>query len=443
MLTSCSGPAPGILGRETPTNKSVSDFPGAAKATVRSMGGRLFPAPPGGGVVSGPARRHAVMRIGFILGRGDLDQVAAMLLIAERLTEIRPDWSVYVGTLSAATGDEVARLQAALAAGPRHLRLKPQHMRFGERSDPRAVLREADMLVSLDAVVAADAGRFHGHRRDPGARRHILVSIGADAHDPADIARWEVDHVLVAGKAMRERLIAAGFPADGVATIGSPTLDLPMLGAPFSPADGRPLILYCPHHAPDRSSWPRWGRAILDWIAGQDDYRLILAPDPGLFARRIAWRGPGRLPRLVRPPARRHFEAPNLHIDLSGSMMNMRAYLESADIYLGDAGGQLDDFLARPRPCAFLNAQDARPDEGDPRYSHWRAGHVVDHIGLLGEVLDTTRLWHEDVYRPVQHAMFAERISTSPRPASQRAAAAIAELLEPAAYANQPEMVRV
>src|SRR3546814_2965461 len=46
-----------------------------------------------------------------------------------------------------------------------------------------------------------------------------------------------------------------------------------------------------------------------------------------------------------------------MHIDLGSERSIDMSYTGSADLYLGDVSSQVAEYLYRPRPCVFLNAQ--------------------------------------------------------------------------------------
>src|SRR3546814_13919965 len=63
--------------------------------------------------------------------------------------------------------------------------------------------------------------------------------------------------------------------------------------------------------------------------------------------------------------------------DLLGSERSIdMSYTGSADLYLGDVSSQVAEYLYRPRPCVFLNAQGVDWQE-DPNYRFWSLGPVI------------------------------------------------------------------
>src|SRR3546814_17702316 len=64
---------------------------------------------------------------------------------------------------------------------------------------------------------------------------------------------------------------------------------------------------------------------------------------------------------------------PHMHIDLGSERSIDMSYTGSADLYLGDVSSQVAEYLYRPRPCVFLNAQGVDWQE-DPNYRFWSLG---------------------------------------------------------------------
>ncbi|MEJ0100913.1 MAG: hypothetical protein WDO12_14895 [Pseudomonadota bacterium] len=219
-------------------------------------------------------------------------------------------------------------------------------------------------------------------------RRFIKLAHGSGtlmARD--DIRRRSAWRMPVPSEAEQRQYVQLGFDPGYVPVVGSvkPTFRHRMhRELPFP--EQRPVVLYNPHWQQHRSSWWSWGREIVQQLVAQNRYNVILAPHQRLVE------GDAELPRILADAARHA----HVHSDLDSFAMVDGSYTAAADIYLGDTSSQVIEFLARPRPCLFLN--DRRVDwkaRGD--YVMWQAGEVVE---TLDEVLPAL------ARAPARHAGF-------------------------------------
>lgn len=378
------------------------------------------------------------MRIGFLFNHEGAHQVAHGLPVARALTALRPEAEVTVFVAAGAAEDEARRLAPELSAAGRIVRLRdagplPRAMnRLSGGSIPadrvdRLRLNRA-LLAPLDAIVVPEKTslllRSHFDVTGP-AFIHTRHGAG-DRAVGFDRASAGFDLVLLSGPKIRDRLAEAGLlRPGGHAMVGYPKFDLIADAQPVPPFDnGRPTVLYNPHPAPGLSSWYGMGRAVLDYFAAGDRFNLLFAPHIMLFAKRfnIAL-SPPSLGR-VGPVPRRYDRLPHMRIDPGSRASVDMSYTLACDIYLGDASSQVYEFLARPRPCIFLNPR--RIDwEGDPNFAHWRAGPVVEDIAGLDAAL-AAAMTVPDAYRDVQDEIFRYSFDLDGRPSAERAAAAIA-----------------
>lgn len=139
----------------------------------------------------------------------------------------------------------------------------------------------------------------------------------------------------------------------------------------------RPIILYTPHWQKYRSSWWEWGREIVAMLAAQDRYNVIIAPHQRLVEKDPA----------IREVLAGVAHLPHVHADLDSFAMVDGSYTAAADIYLGDTSSQVLEFLMRPRPCVFLNAQKldwrATDDHG-----FWECGEVIEALADVSAAID-------------------------------------------------------
>ncbi|BBK41122.1 glycerophosphotransferase [Allostella vacuolata] len=281
------------------------------------------------------------------------------------------------------------------------------------------------LLAGFDALVVPE--RTSAYVKELGLPGLKLVHTGHGAGDRERSFNPEIrkyDFVLLSGRKYEERLLAQGLIRPGhYAVAGYSKFDL-LLDRP--PPDGRrlfandrPTVLYAPHFDPRVSSWPKLGPALLEQALARPNYNLIFAPHVRLFDPVRWWK---------RLPFRRFAAAPNILVDLGSDCSVDMTYTNAADVYAGDVSSQVYEFIARPRPCVFLNAH--RADwEKDPFYLCWRGGPVIEDVAAFPAALQTA-LDRFERYRPEQEALFAHTFDLDRRPSAERAADAIVAFLE-------------
>jgi hypothetical protein len=385
-----------------------------------------------------------MIRIGFLFNHDQIHQVAHSLPIALALARSDVPAKIVLIVTSDRLEAEVRRLGGEALSRSRivihRLRIQNPVRRVIARATaaiaPASKLLiygdHADFLASFDMLVVSEKTSLLLKTR-PGFDSLRLVHTRHGAGDRAigfDKASARFDLVLASGHKVRDRLIAeAGVAPDRVRVCGYPKFDLaPASPVPFSGSNGdeRPIVLYNPHVSPHLSSWFAMGRAVLDWFARHEEYRLIFAPHVMLFERRLAFSVdrlrmavPGAIPPHI-------LRAPNIHVDLGSPASTDMTYTRAADLYLGDVSSQVYEFLLQPRPCLFLNAH-SRDWHGDPNYAHWAFGPVITRTGQLGHALSDALANHATQYREIQQRAFAATFDLDDTPSSERAARAIAE----------------
>lgn len=383
------------------------------------------------------------MRIGFLFNHDQIHQIAHSLPIALALAEARPDVEILVATTNAKITAEVIRLigpdrppgLSLVALGINAKLSQSLVTLFGSMLPAAKLLLYGDNLDffrSLDALIVTERTSLILKTRY-GLTRPLMILADHGAGDRAigfGKSTALFDHILAAGPKTCERMVAeAGVDPLRLRITGYSKFDIarPHARLPMQ-ANDRPTVLYNPHVSPHLSSWYRQGRNVLDYFVDNPRFNLIFAPHIMMFERRAALtidRLSVGLPGRIDPKYRL---APNIHIDLGSPASTDMTYTDAADIYLGDVSSQVYEFLRRPRPCVFLNTHSV-PYQGDRNYAHWQAGPVIRSVDNLGRALDAAIADHDQVYRPIQQALFDHTFDLAEEPSSVRAARAITEIL--------------
>ena len=251
-------------------------------------------------------------------------------------------------------------------------------------------------LKRHDALVCLERTTTQLHRM-PGKCPPILhIPHGAGDRAKGFERRLSLfDHVIVAGEKDRARMIEEKLlRPDQISVSGSVKLaGIRRLQAqpPRFFNNNRPIILYNPHFDQSLGSWDIMARALIDRIAADGRYNLIVAPHVRLFedadaATRRRWTD------LVTPD--------HVHIDLGSELSSDMSYTRAADIYIGDVSSQIYEFLSHPRPAIFLNAHHVAWQE-DKNYRMWHFGEVIEQIEDIIPALERAPSLHPG-YAPVQ-----------------------------------------
>ncbi len=239
------------------------------------------------------------------------------------------------------------------------------------------------------------------------------------------------DLVLLPGAKQRDRYLDLGYLRnEQISVVGYPKFDAVKISSAERPrlfSDDKPVVLYNPHPEPHLSSWYSMGLEVLEYFYNSKDYNLIFAPHVMLFLRRIHISSEWFAVRLRRDLPQKYFNCPHIHVDTGSAASLDMTYTLAADIYIGDASSQIYEFLVRPRPCVLLNSHRAKW-HGDPNYTFWNFGPVIDRVADLDTCLRNAESDHAK-YRPIQEEKFKDTFDQQPSPASARAADAIAKFL--------------
>jgi hypothetical protein len=250
--------------------------------------------------------------------------------------------------------------------------------------------------------------------------RFVKTAHGAGSMSArADRRRRSATLTLVPSEAEGDRLVAHGVDPRRVHVIGYVKASFRQrtpAAALF--ADERPILLYAPHWQAHRSSWPAWGKKVVERLAAQRRYNVILAPH-----QRLVETAP-ELRRALEPLA----ALPHVHCDLASFAMVDGSYTAMADIYIGDTSSQVVEFWTDPRPAIFLNPWGDRW-RSDPSFSQWFCGLVVDDPDELMAAIEAAPAVQPD-FAGLQRRFRAAQLGDTGGGAPDRAAALIAGLLE-------------
>lgn len=179
------------------------------------------------------------------------------------------------------------------------------------------------------------------------------------------------DHVMLAGRKDRDRLVEAGFLRAEDCTVTGPVklatvLDNAQARPPLFD-NGRPTILYNPHFSKKLSSIEAFGRKLIAAVAADGRYNLVVAPHVRLAkrwsaAQRRAWEALAIPGQVI--------------VDLGSARCNDMTYTLGADLYVGDVSSQVYEFVVRPRPCLFVDAKGVDWQDS-ANYAMWHFGEVI------------------------------------------------------------------
>jgi CDP-glycerol glycerophosphotransferase (TagB/SpsB family) len=315
-------------------------------------------------------------------------------------------------------------------------RLMPVH-RLARLYWNRKALFNAAMIVSTERTCLTLKRHW---RRRAGPKFAYIPHGSGDRNVAVHPALKDFDLCLVSGQKVVDQLVEAEVTtAAKCRVIGYAKFDILRGREPEKFFDNdRPTFLYNPHFDPFMSSWFDHGPAILQYFYDRpDQYNLIFAPHVMLFVKAVHISLEYKITRR-RPNVDPKFKAaPNIRIDTESERLFDMSYTLSADAYIGDVSSQIYEFLIRPRPCFFVDVHSggsggvsvATESSETPAYDFWRNGPVVTSAQALAEILPDFAAIGER-FRDIQVDRMAYTADTSdPRPASERGAAAIMDVL--------------
>jgi CDP-glycerol glycerophosphotransferase (TagB/SpsB family) len=114
-------------------------------------------------------------------------------------------------------------------------------------------------------------------------------------------------------------------------------------------------------------------------------------------------------------------------VDLGSLRSIDMSYTSTADIYIGDVSSQVYEFLAKPRPCIFLNPHGVSW-RNDPHYACWNLGEVVDDPAQLMAAVRRAQARHAE-FLPAQQQASVRTLGDDWANAPARAAGLIGDFL--------------
>ena len=273
-------------------------------------------------------------------------------------------------------------------------------------------------LWNARAIICAEQTSLWIPTLLPFGWRFIKTSHGVGSMSARDDRRrrsaWRL---LVPSEMERDTYLRRGFPPEKIMVTGYVKSAFQRTSTKPLFANERPTLLYAPHWQRHRSSWWNWGRAVIKMLAEQRDFNVILAPH-----QRLVEHDPG-----VRAVLDAVAMLPHIHTDLDSFALVDGSYPAAADIYLGDTSSQVVEFLARPRPCVFLNSQQldwrATDDHG-----FWECGDVVETFERIESAISESASLHSK-YRDIQERFARQALGVCGPEAPLRAARIILEAI--------------
>lgn len=257
----------------------------------------------------------------------------------------------------------------------------------------------------------------------PLPTRFVKTSHGVGSMSARDDRRRRSPHLtLVPSERERQTYLDRGFEPEQIVATGYVKASFRQRTYQQPPfREERPIVLFAPHWQQHRSSWPQWGQQIIEQLAEQSEYNVIIAPH-----QRLVERAPELQKIMANVAGLSH-----VHCDLDSFATVDGSYTAAADIYLGDTSSQVLEFLMQPRPCVFLNAHNIQWRD-DPSYAQWHCGEVVDRLEEVLPTLARAQSKHSK-YKPDQQMFANSSLGNTSPDAPIQAARHILALLEQSA----------
>lgn len=355
---------------------------------------------------------------------GEMLLVPHLWPIVDALARIRPDLAIDVWISTSAHEQLLGGwLDAHLHANVRLRRAPGFRQQSTQRPGDNPVLpskmpmllRLAPRLWNVPLVICVEQTSLWLPRLFPIPAQFIFTVHGAGPHTNRDSRLPHARYLFVPSAYLTEDHVAHGIPREKIVETGYVKSGFrPSVTSGDIFANTRPVLLYAPHWQRYRSSWWEWGRQIVEMLAAQDRFNVILAPHQRLFEK-----DEGALEYL-----NGYATLPHVHVDSGSFAMVDGSYTKMADLYLGDSSSQIIEYLANPKPCVILDAPAMTWEPEEYR----RCGAVVRTFDDLWPALIAAEQDHAG-YRDYQHAFAREALGDAGEDAPMRAAQAILDLL--------------
>ncbi len=236
-----------------------------------------------------------------------------------------------------------------------------------------------------------------------------------------DPALSEYDFLLVPGELYKQRLQDENVTdSKKIKIIGYPKFDLQLDSDVELFNNSCPTVFYNPHWDKKLSSFPLWGRKVIEYFSSQDTYNLIFAPHILLSH----WYHINQYDLNFSE----FNKSPNILIDLYSQRSINMTYIKQADIYMGDVSSQVYEWIGwKPRPCIFLNSNGI-VWENDPDYRFWHNGLVINSLEEIGTALE--KLNNDNPFQDYQIKHIKKYLDIIDKKSSVRAAENIYSIIK-------------
>ncbi|AUW57683.1 hypothetical protein C1T17_05760 [Sphingobium sp. SCG-1] len=277
--------------------------------------------------------------------------------------------------------------------------------------------RLAPRLARMPVVVCAEQTSLWLPRLLPMRSRFIFTVHGAGPLNYNKDGRLRyASRLFVPSDYLTKDHVRHGIAQENIVVTGYVKASFaPSLTSDMIFPEARPVVLYTPHWQSYRSSWWDWGRQIVEMLAEQSRFNVIIAPHQRLFEQDRKARA-----FLDGFSSQRH-----MHEDSGSFAMVDGSYTRMADLYLGDSSSQIIEFLANPRPCVIADSPSMTWPSGD----YQKCGDVVRTAEDIWPALMAASERHS-AYRDFQHSLALEALGNADEEAALRSARAILDLLD-------------